>query len=43
VLVEWLDCWLVGGLSRNREVGPESNGAFNLDVLMSIEMYRKES
>jgi hypothetical protein len=43
VLVEWLDCWLVGGLGRNREVGLETNGTFNLDVLVSIKMYRKES
>jgi hypothetical protein len=42
-LVERLDRWLVGGLGRNREVGPETNGAFNLDVLVSIEVYRKES
>jgi hypothetical protein len=38
VLVEQLDHWLVGGLGRNREVGPETNSAFNLDVLVSIEI-----
>jgi hypothetical protein len=41
--VEQLDHWLIGRLGRNRKVVPEKNGTLDLNALMSIEIYVKQS